>query len=251
MANFFNQILYRPIFNALVVIYQYAAFRDLGLAIILLTVLIRLILWPLFHETARFQKIAPKLQSRVKQIQERHKDDREKQTLALLELYREHNLNMFTPILALIVQLPLLIALYGAMSDVLSYKTSTSLLYSFVPHPAAINLISFGIIDLSKVNIVIILVAGVLQYLTARLALPEREKGMAPTQAEQTARMMTWLGPTITLVILAFRPAALGLYWCTFATFSICQQLVVNYRLRNDTGIDRSNKGAGKPNGLR
>ena len=192
MGNFFNQVLYRPIFNALIFVYQFAAFRDMGIAIIVLTIVIRLLLWPLSHETARYQKLAPKLQSEIKQIQQRHKDNREEQTKALMQLYKDHEVNPFTPFLALIIQIPLLLALYGALGDIFTYKTSVNLLYSFVPHPAVLNAISLGIIDLSKANIVIIIIAAVLQYFMARLALPEHEKGVTPGQARIWPGI--WLG---------------------------------------------------------
>ncbi len=251
MGNFFNQILFRPIFNALIVLYQFVAFRDMGIAIILITVLIRFLLWPLFHETARYQKLAPKLQSEIKQIQKRHKDNMQEQTKALMQLYKDHKVNPFTPFLALIIQIPLFIALYGALGDIFSYKTSINLLYSFVPHPAALNVMALGIIDLSQANIVIIILAAVLQYYMAKLALPEHEKGVAPNQAEKMAGSMAWIGPIITLVILWGHPAALAVYWGTFAAFSIFQQLIVNYRLRNDGRTDKPVKGISGPDGVR
>lgn len=250
MADFFNQILYRPIFNALIVVYQYASLRDMGIAIIILTIVVRFLLWPLFRETARYQKLAPKLQSEIKQIQQRHKDNREEQTKALMQLYKDHEINPFTPFLALIIQIPLLIALYGSLSDIFSYKTSINLLYSFVPHPATLNTISLGIIDLSKPNIVIIIIAAILQYYMGKLALPEHEKGVAPGQAEKVSQGMVWFGPIITLIILIGLPSALGVYWGAFAAFSIIQQLIVNYRLRNDGRTDKSVKRVSKPDGL-
>ncbi len=250
MGNFFNEILYRPIFNALIFIYQFAAFRDMGIAIILLTVIIRLLLWPLFHETARYQKLAPKLQSEIKQIQQRHKDNREEQTKALMQLYKDHEVNPFTPFLALIIQIPLLLALYGSLVNIFSYKTSINLLYSFAPHPITLNTMSLGIIDLSQANYVIIVVAAALQYYMARLALPEHEKGVTPSQAENMARSMSWIGPIVTLIILLGRPAALGVYWSTFAAFSIFQQLIVNYRLKHDGRNDKPIKRISKPDGL-
>ncbi|MCL4405454.1 MAG: YidC/Oxa1 family membrane protein insertase [Patescibacteria group bacterium] len=250
MANFFNQILYRPIFNALIVIYHYASFGDMGIAIILLTVLMRLILWPLFHETARYQKLAPKLQSEIKQIQQRHKDNKEEQTKALMKLYKDHEINPFTPFLSLIIQIPLLLALYGALNDLFKYTTSINLLYSFVPHTPTLNTISLGIIDLSKPNIVIIIIAVVLQYYMAKLALPEHEKGVAPSQAERMSSGMVWIGPIVTLIILIGLPSALGVYWAAFAAFSIFQQLIVNYRLRDNGRTSKSDKGVGRPDGL-
>mgnify|MGYP001560676822 FL=1 len=111
MKNLFHNLLYQPILEALIFIYKYIAFHDLGFAIILLTVFIRFLLLPLFHRGAKDQTKIQRLQPLVKKIQQDHKDDKEKQTRALLDLYKEHCINPFSSILLLIVQLPVLIAL--------------------------------------------------------------------------------------------------------------------------------------------
>src|SRR3989338_7917009 len=113
----FNELLHRPLVNLLAFLYEHPAFRDFGVAIIMLTVIIRLVLFPLFHKTAQHQRINQKLQPHIKKIQETHKDNREAQTKAMMALYSEHNINPLTPILLLIVQLPILIALYQVFRD--------------------------------------------------------------------------------------------------------------------------------------
>src|SRR5438128_1291763 len=112
LANLYNWIIYQPILNALVFLYQTVAFHDLGLAIILLTVLIRLLLYPLFHKGVRYQMVMQHLQPQIKKIQDAHKGDYEKQTQALMALYKEHEVNPFSGFLLILVQLPVLIALY-------------------------------------------------------------------------------------------------------------------------------------------
>ncbi len=239
MANFFNEILFRPIFNALIWIYQFVAFHDLGIAIILLTVAIRLILFPLFHATARYQKLAPKLQKRTAEIQNTHKGNKEEQTKALMELYKEHNINPFTPFISLIIQIPILIALYQVLRKAFDYKPA-GLIYPFLAAPASLSPNFMGLVDLSKPNIVIILLAAALQYIQAKISLPEREEGAPLDTAQKMARNMTFVGPLITVVIFYSLPAALGLYWTAFTAFSIFQQLIVNYRLRKDGRIHKS-----------
>src|SRR5687767_12153083 len=108
MRYLFHELLYQPLFNALVFLYENVTFGDIGIAIILLTIIIRLILYPLFRKSIRNQMLLQRIQPMVKRIQEEHKENREKQAKALLELYREHKVNPFSGILLLFVQLPIL-----------------------------------------------------------------------------------------------------------------------------------------------
>jgi YidC/Oxa1 family membrane protein insertase len=250
MAGFFNEILYRPIFNALIATYQFVAFHDLGLAIVFLTVALRFLLFPLFHATAKYQKLAPKLQLEIKKIQDQHRNNKEEQTKALLELYHNHKVNPFTPFLALIVQIPILFALYKVLGKVFSYQAE-GLLYSFLVAPAVLNTKFLGAVDLSRPSIVIILVAAALQYLQAKISMPDHEAGTPLSSVERMGRSMAFIGPLITLIVLYKFPAALGLYWATFTAFSVFQQLIVNYRLRHDRGTYQAPKGAGGVDGLR
>ena len=138
IIDFFRTILYQPLLNGLVLLYEYVAFEDLGVAIILLTVMVRIILFPLFHKTAKHQKIAQKIQPEVKKIQTKHKNNREAQTKALMALYQEHNVNPLTPIFLLVLQLPILFALYrlfinGFNGD--SLALIYSVLFWYFAHP--------------------------------------------------------------------------------------------------------------------
>ena len=112
MGSLFNEILYKPLYNALVFLYQYITLEDLGLAIILLTILIRFILYPLFYKSIKSQALLQKIQPEIQKIQHNHKDNREKQAQELMALYRQHKVSPFSSFLMILVQLPVLIALY-------------------------------------------------------------------------------------------------------------------------------------------
>src|SRR5579872_2128083 len=131
MIYLYQLIFYRPILNALVFFYNTIGLKDFGLSIVLTTLLIRFILYPLFHKGARQQAVMQRIQPKIKKVQEIHRNDREKQTKALMELYKEHGVNPFSSILLLIIQLPILIALYRIILSNLSGGALTGL-YSFV-----------------------------------------------------------------------------------------------------------------------
>jgi YidC/Oxa1 family membrane protein insertase len=232
MSFLFNEILYKPLFNGLVLIYQTVAFNDFGVAIIIFTILLRIILYPLFHKMTVHQKLTYEMQPHLKKIQEKHKDNKEEQTKAILDLYKSYNTNPLTPLLLILIQLPIFIALYQVFSSKFTAE-SFNILYSFVPHITEVNFISLGFINLHEPNILIVLLAAAAQYFQAKLSLPERKAGEAMDQTEKMSKMMIYMGPVFTIMIFSSFPAALPLYWLTFTIFSIMQQIIVNKSFKN------------------
>lgn len=231
--NYLYQIIfYQPILNLLVYFYETVALRDFGVAIILVTVLTRLVLYPLFHKSAKQQMVMQRIQHKVKKIQEVHKHDKEKQTQALMELYKEHGVNPFSSLFLLIIQIPIMIGLYWVVRSGLTPGDLAGL-YSFIPQPQTMNQFFLGIINLAKPSVVLILLAALAQYFQARLAIYRNPDQKAPlSSAEKMARQMTFIGPLITIFIFYNLPAAIGLYWFTTSLFSVLQQIIVNRRFK-------------------
>ena len=236
MTYLYHLIFKYPILNLLIFFYQTIAFHDLGLAIIFVTLFIRLILYPFFHTGAKQQMLMQRIQPHVKKIQEEHKNDRDKQAKALMELYKEHGVNPFSSILLLIIQLPILIALYRIILSGLSGGALAGL-YAFIPAPATINSLFLGFINLQAKNIWLVLLAAIAQYFQARLAIWRDPNNTAALSApEKMARQMAFIGPLITILIFYNLPAAVGLYWLASSLFSIVQQVIVNRHLRRKFG---------------
>jgi len=242
----FNALFVQPLFNALVFLYEYVAFQDLGIAIILLTIIIRVILYPLFYKSFHNQAVIQKLSPIIKKIQHDHKDNREEQAKALLALYRGHKVNPFSGFLLILVQLPILIALYKVFLSGISPETLQNL-YSFVTVPEQINHLFINLIDLSKRSIVIVGLAAVFQYLHGKKMLPKVDSGASPAPAAKMAKQMVWIAPVLTIVILFNLPAAVGLYWMTTSVFSLIQQIFINRRVygtdKNNNSTDDSTDG--------
>src|SRR4030042_4633723 len=106
----FNEILYRPLFNGLIFLYNSIPYHDFGVAIILLTLIIRFVLYPLNQKAMRSQKALNELQPQIKEIQTKHKNDRAKQSQSLMDLYKANNINPASGCLPILIQLPVLIA---------------------------------------------------------------------------------------------------------------------------------------------
>lgn len=218
MGNLYQQFIYQPILSALVAIYHTASFNDLGVAIILLTVLVRLVLLPLFYGSAKNQSLLQRLQPHVKKIQLDHKDDKEAQAKALMELYRTHHVNPFSGFFFIIIQLPIFLALFQVFT-----KELGSGLFD--------NHAFFGLIDLEAKGLLLPLFAAALQYIQGKLSLPPSQVAAGAPGGAALGKVMVFVGPFITLMVLVNLPSALGVYWAVSTLFSIAQQIYINRHL--------------------
>lgn len=228
LANLFNTFLYYPLFNFLVLIYNYSPGHDFGLAIILLTVIIRFILYPVSVKALNSQKALQALQPQLEAIQKKYKGDKEKQAKETLELYRKEKINPFGGLLLAIIQLPILIALYKVFWQGLN-SAELNNLYGFISNPVYINSMLFNLVDLSKPNLIFAILAGIFQFWQTKMLFPKSDKNQ-PKSGSMTAIMqkqMVYFFPFLTVIILLKLPSALGLYWTTSSIFSIIQQYAI------------------------
>ncbi len=226
----FQTIFYQPILNLLVVLYNTVAFHDLGVAIILLTIVIKVVLWPLSNKSIKAQKSLQELQPKISEIKAKYKDDKQAQSLAMMEVYKQHKVNPFSSCLPILVQLPFLWAVYKVFSDGLNNKLS--LVYPFISKPEMINTIAFGFLDLAKRNIFLAVLAGLAQFWQARMLMAKKpEIKTTGSKDEDMAtimnRQMMYLMPVLTVFIGISLPGGLTLYWFVVTLLTAIQQLVV------------------------
>lgn len=221
----YQALIAHPLLNILVGLYQTIAFRDLGVAIIILTLIIRAVLYPVFQKSMRYQAKMQELQPKLKALQDEHKGDYQKQSQAMMDLYKEHEVSPFSGIGLLIVQLPILFALYHLFLNIFKPDVLTHL-YSFIPHPDVLGTTFLGIIALDQRSIVLVVIAALAQYIQIRLTLRKN----TPIDASQRtmAQIMSIVGPVLTVVIFANLPAAVSLYWLISSIVSVGQQYVIN-----------------------
>src|SRR3989344_9061895 len=174
LIKFFDVLLYHPLFNSLVLLYNYLPGHDFGLAIILLTIIIRIILYPVSVKALNSQKTLQALQPKVREIQNKYKNNKEQLAKETLKLYRQEKINPFSGLFLAIVQLPILIALYTVFWKGLNPSELTNL-YSFVSNPGQINAVFLGIIDLSKANFMLAVLAGIFQFFQTKMLTPKNE----------------------------------------------------------------------------
>ncbi len=228
--NAFNLILYRPLFNALVLLYKYLPGHDFGVAVIVLTVIIRIVLYPLMVKSIKSQKILSELQPKIQEIQNKYKNDKERQTKEMMELYQKEKINPFGGCLPLLLQLPILIALYRVFWQGLQPGAMVNL-YSFIPNPGTIDSTFLGLINLAVPSLLLAFLAGITQFFQSKMLTPKTQKAKEGGQMAQFSGMMQkqmlYFFPVFTVFILWKLPAAIGLYWIITSLFSILQQYLI------------------------
>lgn len=171
ISALFHAVFYNPIYNALVALIAVVPHGDVGVAVILITIFIRLLLLPFSLSAARTQRAMKLLEPKLKALKETHKDNKERIATETLEMYRAAKVNPFSSILTALIQIPILLALYW----VFRYESFTVLnmarLYDFTPHPSMVSLEFLGIVSVMGKSMFLAVLAGLTQLLQAHMAL--------------------------------------------------------------------------------
>jgi len=229
ISTIFNEALARPLFNALVWVYNIMPGHDLGIAIIAVTVLLRIILYPLSGKALRSQKILQELQPKIKELQKKH-ENKEEQARVMMEFYKEHKINPLSGCLPILIQLPLLIALYRVFLTGLK-PHSLDKLYSFIANPGALDPMFIGVVNLSEPSHFLAILAGASQFLQAKTAFQQKKdapKSAVPDFSASMSKSMIYMMPLFMVFIAWNLPAGLSLYWVVTMLFSLGQQVIVN-----------------------
>jgi len=260
--SFFDEFIVRPILNLLMAIYS--LIPDFGISIIVFTILVRLLLWPLIKKQLHQAKAMRKMQPELAKIKKQYIKNPQMRNLAMMELYKKHNISAFGSIGILIIQLPILIAMYRVVQIFVSSRADLGkYVYDFVKNlPVANNLVNnpdqfnqnfLGVIDLtqhavSKDGVVIglLILAGVaayLQYLTSKQLSPQsdskrklrdilaeagggKEADQSEVNAIMTRKMMKFM-PLMMFMVTIYLPAALALYLATASAVGYLQNHII------------------------
>lgn len=245
LGTIFHEGLYRPLFNALIALYTFLPGQDVGVAVIVLTILVRLLLTPLLRRQFRSARVMSALQPQLAEIRRATKD-RQEQSRRMLALYQQHGVNPAGGCLPLVVQLPILWAMYAVLRDGLSPAVLDGL-YAFLPNPGTINPVAFGFLDLARVpleragetmtiiwpGVALALLTGIVTFWQAKLTPSPAPHAASEdtTTAEQAAhrmsRQMLLIMPVMIIWWGLFLPVGLSLYWFVSTLVSVAQQKVL------------------------
>lgn len=226
--NLWRNLLYRPILNVLFFFIMTIPGHSLGWALVFLTLLIKLILLVPNQKALKSQKSLQIIQPQLDALKVKYKDNPQLMAEETMKIWKEHKVNPMGSCLPMLIQFPILIALFYVVKDGLSTFDAT-LLYSPLQsfNPASAIPFFFGL-DLTKVNALYLpIIIGLLQFLQMRLSFA-KTKPQAGSQAAMMNSMMQYVLPVMIGVFSASLPAAVGLYWGVSTLFAIGQQVVVN-----------------------
>ena len=236
-STIWHTLFLDPIYNTLVFFIDSIPGGDVGVAIILTTLVVKLLLLPLSLKAARTQRLMREIEPKLKEIKEKFKEKREEQARAMMEAYKEAGLNPFASILLIFIQIPIIIGLYFSVSrggGVPLPDINTDLLYSFIPTPETANMVFLGFVDIAKKSLPLAVLAGVTQFLYGRLAIPKpkpRKDDAAPSLKEDFTRsmqmQMRYMMPIVIFIFAYSISAAIALYFTVSNLAAIAQEYFV------------------------
>lgn len=171
------------------------------------------------------------LQPKIQEVQEKYKSDKEKQTKEIMALYQKEGINPFGGCLPLLIQMPVLIALYRVFWKGLQPEAMGSL-YSFIPNPGTINPNFLGMINLAQGSIILAVLAGLTQFFQSKMLMSKNKKTGKKTDqmsrfSDVIQKQMLYFFPIFTVLFLWKLPSAIGVYWIVTSLFSILQQYLI------------------------
>lgn len=231
MITLWNMLFYKPIYNALFFLVEAFPGHSLFLSVVVLTLIVRLIISPLSHKSLKTQIKTKAIQPALRDIKKKYPDTKE-QAQKTLELYRKEGINPFSSFFLLLVQFPIIIALYWVFKD--GGVVDPSLLYSFVPEPSSVSFVTFGL-DLREKSLLLAFLTGFTQfiYLAYSASTQPMELGEEASDQEKMMNMMQrsmkYTMPIMITVFAYIIGSAVALYWLTSNIFMIIQERI-SYR---------------------
>lgn len=231
MKTFFIETLYKPLYNALVALIDVLPNADIGFAVIILTLIVKFILFPLSKKAIKTQLVLKEIEQPLKDLREKYKDNPQELAQKTLQMYRDNNLNPFAGILLILIQLPVIIALYFVFAQAGLPVINPDLLYSFVPFPETIQTTFLGFIDLvSNKSLVVAGLVFITQFVQIRFSLPpQTDMSSGGEFAQEFMKglhfQMKYILPIITAAVSYSLISVVGLYWIVSNIFTTLQEI--------------------------
>lgn len=254
----FATFFYNPIYNLIVFLLEYIP--DLGIVIIITTLIIKLILFPLYTSQIKTQIATKKAKPELDALKEKYgknitPEKKQKMMFETMAIYKKHKLKPFTTIFILLLQIPIFIALYFIFYSGGLPEIKSEILYSFISIPENISMYLLGAIDLTKTSLLIAFLAGLTQFIHLSISMPDikfsdiykkkkpvnnlKEKIKDDLMNSVQVNMKYGLPVFIFIILATFLNAAIAIYWTTSNIFSIFQELIIRKRKAELKTIDQ------------
>ena len=234
MSFFYNTFFFVPIYNLLITLFNVLPWADAGIVVIILTVLVRLIIFPLSKKAILTQVKMAEIGPALAEIKEKHKNKTEEQAKQTLALYREKGVNPFSGIFVIIIQIPIILALYQIFLHF--PEVNAVILYSFVNAPDYINTNFLGLLDIAQKSMIIAFLAAVTTFFQFKISMKSQSKPKGNSFGDNLTRsmqmQMKYIFPIIVFFISYSISGAIALYWLTTNLFSIGQEIFIRKKLK-------------------
>ena len=229
IGTIFNILLYQPILNFL--IWLYIVLGSFGGAVLILTIIIRLLLYPLNNKSLKSQKELQEIQPLIKEIQTKYKTDTQKQAEELMKLYKEKGFNPFAGLWYVMIQIPIILAIYYVIRNIAFGTDIATHLYPFINFSGTIEPMFLGI-NLSEPHTLFAIIVAIAQFFQIWTMQPKKTPSIDTTDPteklqQMMQKQMLIIFPLFTFFILTQLPSALGLYWLVITLFTIIQQKII------------------------
>lgn len=244
ISTFYHIVFYKPLLNSLVALVGFLPFNDIGIAIIMLTLAVKFILFPLTHKTTVTQIKMKRIEPELKNIKEKFKNNSGEQARKTMQLYREHGINPLSGFVTLLIQVPIIFALYKVFLGGANFDAVN--LYSFVSAPESVNTLFLGLIDMTQRSYSLAFLAALSQFFQMRFALPPVKKGnQTDSFKDNFARSMNvqmkYVMPVFIFFIGLKFSSAIALYWTTMNVFAIIHEAIVRKKAEKIYGESDKN----------
>lgn len=239
MSYIYHTFFFDPLYNALVLLFTTFSWVDAGVGIIILTILVRLAIYPLSKKAVVTQIRIAEISPELEKIKEKHKDNPEEQARKTLELYREKKVNPFSGIFVILIQLPIIFALYQIFLHF--PEVNAEILYSFVQAPESITTTFLGFINVTAKSIPLALLAAVSTFFQFRISMKSQPKPKGNSFGDNLARsmqvQMKYVFPVIVFFISYSISGAIAIYWVTANLFGIAQELYIRKNVKPASSV--------------
>ena len=225
--GFFFTFVTQPLYNGVVLVMHALPWADLGVIVIVFTIIVRFILFPLAQKALRTQMAMQEIQPAMDEVRAKHKNDSALQAQEMMKLYKVYKVNPFASIFFLLIQIPIIFGLYYMFVRTGLPEIHADFLYSFISNPGSVSTIFLGFLDVAQKSIPLAILAGVSQFFQAYfMKAPEvsKKSGFGADFAKSMSLQMKYVFPIVIVFVSYALPASVSLYWTTSNLFSIVQE---------------------------
>lgn len=229
MINLIKTVIYEPLYNFLIFILS-STHVDAGLAAVILTILVKIVLYPLAKKASLAQLKMKEHEKELKDIKEKYKD-RETQALKTMEFYKTHKINPLSSIGTLLIQIPIIYSLYHIFLKSGLPAVNTTMLYSFIQIPSNVSMNFLGLIDVSQKSALLALLAAVSGFVqmhySAQNTSSSNSSSSTPDLSQMMAKQMKYTLPVVIFFVSWQISGVVALYWFTSNVVSMIQDYIV------------------------